>query len=87
MLPKGRPAVLEARVKDRNLVQVKSKNTLALQIYIDPAQFDVNKPLRVAVNGRQPTAHLITPDIGEMLDDYRERGDPGLLFVDRINVP
>jgi hypothetical protein len=89
ILPRSRTATLNARldVQKSNYVQVKSKNVLAFQIYVDPLIFNVDLPLRVSVNGRAPTAHLITPDIGEMLDDYRERGDPGRLCVDRIAVP
>ena len=49
--------------------------------------FDVDKPLRVRINGKAPTAHIIDPDIGAMLDDYTEHGDPGLLYVDRISFP
>ncbi|MHC4409265.1 MAG: hypothetical protein ACYS0E_05715 [Planctomycetota bacterium] len=84
-----RPATMEARVDDsvRNLVHVKAKEVVAFQIYVDPRVFDVDKPLRVRINGKAPTAHIIEPDIGALLDDYREHGDPGLLYVARLSFP
>ncbi|MEM8885640.1 MAG: hypothetical protein AAGD14_16360 [Planctomycetota bacterium] len=86
--PDRRAAVLQATLDNRvpNLVHVKATNLIGFQIFVDPKVFDVTKPMRVSVNGKAPTAHLITPDIGVLLDDYRERADPGLLYVDRINV-
>jgi hypothetical protein len=84
-----RPATLEAQVdsQDRNLVHVQARNMIAFQIYVDPRLFDVEKPLRVSINGKSPTAHIIDPDIGAMLDDYREHGDPELLYVARLGFP
>ncbi|MHC4940158.1 MAG: hypothetical protein ACYTHK_14515, partial [Planctomycetota bacterium] len=84
-----RPATLEARVdpSDRNLVHVTTNEVVAFQIYVDPQVFDIGRPLRVRINGKGPTAHILDPDIGDLLDDYRERGDPGLLYVARLNFP
>jgi hypothetical protein len=83
------PATLEAQLdaNDHNLVHVQANNLIAFQIYVDPRVFDVEKPLRVSINGKGPTAHLIVPDIGAMLDDYREHGDPKLLYVARLGFP
>ncbi len=44
-------------------------------------------PILNAINGKAPTAHIIEPDIGALLDDYREHGDPGLLYVARLSFP
>ena len=85
----SRPARLEATLnaQDPNLVDVKTSGIVGFQIYVDPRVFDVERPLRVRVNGKAPTAHIIQPDIGALLDDYRERGDPGLLYVARLSFP
>ena len=82
-------STLEARIDpgDRNLVHVTTREVVAFQIYVDPQVFDVERPLRVRINGKAPTAHILDPDIGDLLDDYRERGDPGLLYVARLNFP
>jgi len=46
-----------------------------------------DKALRVSINGGTPVARLIDPSIGDLLDDYRERRDPRLLYYDRLSFP
>ena len=87
--PERRAARISARVDDktRNLVHVKTENVVGFQIYVDPQLFDRNKALRVSINGGTPVARLIDPDIADLLDDYRERRDPKLLYYDRLSFP
>jgi len=87
--PQRRAARMRVRLdaKTPNLIHVKQENVVAFQIFIDPALFDPNKALRVSINGGTPVARLIDPDIGDLLDDYRERRDPRLLYYDRLSFP
>jgi len=86
-LPRKVRIIAEFDGKERNLVRVKTQNVVAFQLYVDPELFDVDKPVRVSIDGKAPTARLIVPDIGVLLDDYLERGDPKLLYVDRFSFP
>jgi hypothetical protein len=77
-------ARIEAEIKDGNLVEVTAPRALikSFTIWIDPRRFDIDKPLRVRVNGAPaPEARLIRPDLETMLLDYAARRDPGLLCV------
>jgi len=87
--PDRRAARLSVRIDDKtpNLVHVKAENVVGFQIFIDPALFDPDKALRVSINGGTPVARLIDPDIADLLDDYRERRDPKLLYYDRLSFP
>jgi len=87
--PDRRAARMTVRIDDKvsNLVHVQHKNVVAFQIYIDPSLFDPDKALRVSVNGGTPVARLIDGDIADLLDDYRERRDPRLLYYDRLSFP
>jgi len=87
--PERRAARLSVRIDDKapNLVHVKAENVVGFQIFIDPALFDPDKALRVSINGGTPVARLIDPDIADLLDDYRERRDPKLLYYDRLSFP
>jgi len=87
--PARRAARMQVRIDDKtpNLVHVQHSNVVAFQIYIDPSLFDPDKALRVSINGGTPVARLIDPSIGDLLDDYRERRDPRLLYYDRLSFP
>ena len=87
--PERRAARMSVRLDDKtaNLVHVQTENVVAFQIFVDPALFDPNKALRVSINGGTPVARLIDPDIADLLDDYRERRDPKLLYYDRLSFP
>jgi len=77
-------ATLDAQILDPNLVQVTAERVAAFDLYIDPALLDTGGVLRVAINGAVPEARVVRGDIGALLDDYRERRDPDLLYWARL---
>jgi hypothetical protein len=79
----ARPATLVATVLN-NLVEVKTSRVAAFEIYVAPGRFDPEKPMRVAVNGQVPESKLIHLEIGDLLEDYRERRDTDLLYCCRL---
>jgi len=79
----ARPATLVANVLN-NLVEVKTSRVAAFDIYVAPGRFDPEKPVRVAVNGQVPESKLIHLEIGDLLEDYRERRDTDLLYCCRL---
>ena len=50
----------------------------------EPKMFDPDQPMRVAVNGQVPESKLIHMEIGDLLEDYRERRDTDLLYCCRL---
>jgi len=82
------PGSLEARIdqNDRNLIRVTTRRVNTFEIWVDPAMFDVDRPLRVAINGGAPVASLIDHNlsIDTLLEDYARRRDPQLLYQARF---
>jgi hypothetical protein len=83
----ARPATLSASIAmhDRNLIRVNCDRVRAFHIYIDPTRHDVDAPIRVSINGGVPEAKLIDLKISDLLEDYRERRDPELLYACRLS--
>jgi hypothetical protein len=79
-----RSARIDATIGQENLVRVRTESVAAFDLFVDPGLFDLERPLRVSINGGVPEARLLSPSIGEMLADYRERRDPRLLSVQRL---
>jgi hypothetical protein len=83
----ARPATLTASIAmhDRNLIRVHCDRVRAFHIYIDPKRHDLDAPIRVSINGGVPEAKLIDLKISDLLEDYRERRDPELLYACRLS--
>jgi hypothetical protein len=82
-LPGSLRAHIDPEVK--NLVHVEAHRILAFEIFVDPEMFDVDEPLRVSINGGVPQAKLIDERIDVLLEDYRVRRDPSLLYACRLS--
>jgi hypothetical protein len=74
-----RPATLTASIEKDNLVRVQTVRVNAFDLFVAPGMFDPGQPLRVSVNGQVPESKLIHMEIGDLLEDYRERRDTDLL--------
>jgi hypothetical protein len=79
----ARPATLTATASG-NLVSVQTNRVTAFDIFVDPKMFDPDQPVRVAVNGQVPESKLIHLEIGDLLEDYRERRDTDLLYCCKL---
>jgi hypothetical protein len=79
----ARPATLTATASG-NLVTVTTSRVMAFDIFVEPGMFRPEKPLRVAVNGQVPESKLIHMEIGDLLEDYRDRRDTDLLYCCRL---
>jgi hypothetical protein len=77
-------AVLEAEIQGKDLVVVHAERVAAFDLCIDPALFEPGGVVRVSVNGQVPEARVVRGDIGALLEDYRERRDPGVLAWGRL---
>jgi len=79
----ARAATLTATVEG-DLVTVRTSRVNAFEIFVAPGMFDPNRPVRVTVNGQVPESKLIHLEIGDLLEDYRERRDTDLLYGCRL---
>jgi len=80
------PATLTARIAKKNLVEVEHDGIAGFHLYLSPEVFDFDEPLRLRVNGqRVPTSRYVHCDLQDLLEDYRARRDPGLLYARRLD--
>jgi len=77
-------SVLEAEIASNDLVVVHAERVAAFDLCLDPLLFEPGGVLRVSVNGRVPEARVVRGDIGALLEDYRERRDPGIVAWGRL---
>jgi hypothetical protein len=76
----ARPATLTAQLRPDNLVEVKTDRVNTFILHVDPQVFPHFQPVRVAINGGAPVSQLVYYEIADLLEDYRLRRDPGLLY-------
>ncbi len=79
-----KPGKIEAEILEGNLVVVRCERVVAFDLYIDPRLIDVDKPVRVAINGPYPQAQAVFPNVADLLEDFVERRDTRLLYVCKL---
>jgi hypothetical protein len=77
-------ATLEAEFVQKDLVAVRAERVAAFDLFVDPALVAPGSVLRVKINDQVPEARVARGDIGALLDDYRERRDPDLLYFGKL---
>ncbi len=81
-----RPGTIKATIGKDNLVEIEYKKLAGFHLYLSPDVFDPEKPLRIRINKQKvPTSTYFHFELQDLLDDYRERRDPGLLYARRID--
>ena len=75
---------IEAEIFEGNLVVVTCEGVVAFDLFVDPRLIDVDKPVRVAINGPYPQAQAVFPNVADLLEDFAERRDSGLLYVCKL---
>jgi hypothetical protein len=82
----AQPAWIQAGTagNDENEVVVRTRNVAGFDFHVDPAMFDLNRPIRFTINGGTVETRIIDPSFASMLDDYRERRDTKLLYVAKL---
>jgi pimeloyl-ACP methyl ester carboxylesterase len=76
-------------VSGANLIALKILGTTRVSLYLTHDLIDWTKPVRVTVNGAAPNgykAKVLEPDLQQMLEDYRERGDRRAPILGRIEI-
>ncbi len=81
-------ASVEARIdRAANAVSAESKGVTQLRIRISPLQFDLDRPVRVTVNGKGVHEAVVRPSWERALEDAHSRRDRRGLYLGEIVVP
>lgn len=72
--------------RDENTIFVTATHTRKLRIYLHPRLVDLDREVRVVVNGRERLRARVQPDRRMLLELVREFGDRGRVFWASIDV-
>jgi pimeloyl-ACP methyl ester carboxylesterase len=88
------PATVMGDIRGNNLIDIKSERVKHLTVWLSTDMIDWTKPVRVQLNGSVardwPKPKPVEPNLEVMLEDYAERGDRRMLFLNKIelgNIP
>ena len=80
------PATIQGDIKG-NFITINTLGVSRLSVWLTRDLIDWSKPVRVNINGaaaRNYRAKVLKPDLGVLLEDYRERGDRRMLVLGRL---
>jgi hypothetical protein len=84
------PATLMGDVRGNNLVDVQLKGVTHLTVWLTPDMIDWTKPVGVRINANALSAWRkpkpVEQNLEVLLEDYAERGDRRLLFLNKIEL-
>ena len=86
------PARMEGDIKGingNNVVLIKSLGVRRMTLWFSQDMIDWSKPVRVVVNGTAVRGYkpkVLLPDLQVLLDDYHERGDRRMLFLNKLEI-
>jgi hypothetical protein len=72
--------------KGKNQIAVTSNGVRELTLYFHPKMVDMQKPVRVKVNGKEAHNAMLTVDPTIMLDDARRYDDRGRVYWAKIRL-
>jgi hypothetical protein len=82
------PATIQGNVDGRNAISIRTLGVLKCTIFLTPDLIDWQKGVTVSINGVAAQGYsrpkMLTPNMGELLKDYRERGDRRMLVWGRL---
>jgi hypothetical protein len=85
---KIRPAKLEGKINgNTNSIQLRLRGPTSAKLWLNSDMLDLDRPLRVHINGSQECHKLILPDLGVLLEDFWARADRQKLFYARLAFP
>lgn len=88
------PATLSGDVRGNNLIDIRCNKVKHLTIWLGSDMItDWKTPIRVNINGSVPNGYkpkAVEPSLEVLLEDYHERGDRRMLFLNKLefgNIP
>ena len=83
------PALMQGDVRG-NLIDLKCDKVKHLTVWLSAEMIDWTKPVKVQINGSVPSgwskAKAIEPSLDVLLEDYHERGDRRMLFLNKLEL-
>ncbi len=84
------PATMLGDIRGNNLVFLETKGVKHLTVWLSTDMIDWTNPVRVQHNGGVPRdwprAKKVDPNLEVLLEDYYERGDRRMLFLNKIEL-
>jgi len=80
------PLAYFAENKGENLITIVSSGVRHLRVLVHPRMVDMDKPVRIEVNGEPKFEGIVAPDLGFMLDLVREFDDRGRIFYGHVDI-
>jgi pimeloyl-ACP methyl ester carboxylesterase len=83
------PAHISADIGGNNVINVECLGVRRFSLWLSRDMIDWSKPIAVNVNRASVQAvrgKVIKPDLNVLLEDYRERGDRRMLFLQRLEL-
>jgi len=77
--------IVEAFIRDDNVIEVTPKNVAAFTLWLHPNMVDF-KEVRILVRGTERFRGEVKPDLATLLDSYLRRRDWGLLYPARVTL-
>lgn len=86
------PAELQGDIGGNNVIGVTTRGVTELSVWLSQDMIDWSKPVAVNVNGttaldlaKKPwRSRVLEPDIDVLMEDYRQRGDRRMLYLQRL---
>jgi pimeloyl-ACP methyl ester carboxylesterase len=89
--PNGYPAEIQGNIRGDNTVDVSCRGVTKLTIWLsNDLGIDWSKPVNVLVNRGTPLGFkkkVLEPNLEILLEDYYQRGDRRMLFLNKIECP
>ena len=83
------PAEIIGDIRGNNTVDVRTRGVTKLTIWLSGDMIDWSKPVIVRLNGGTPPgyrAKVLEPNLEILLEDYYERGDRRMLFLNKLEL-
>lgn len=83
-------AEMQGDIRGNNLVDVRCRGVKQLTVWLSSDMIDWTKPVRMQLNSAVPPGWArpkkIEPSLDVLLEDYYERGDRRMLFLNKIEI-
>jgi pimeloyl-ACP methyl ester carboxylesterase len=84
------PAKVTADIRGSNQIVLGTIGVRGLTVWLSRDMIDWTRPVKVALNGVTPPGwtrgKTLEPDLGVLLEDYRERGDRRMLYMGKFEL-
>jgi predicted esterase len=79
-------SAVEAKNLGDNTIEVTTQHVSRFTVWLHPKMIDVNRPVRVIVDGETKFEDRVSPSLATALDSYHRRQDWGLIYPMKVVV-